>query len=112
MKQISSVLHQIEAEEKTQNELNNKKILIKESGSIAEASLKLSDIFKSADEAVQIYIKNAQEQMKKEERQKKKELTALKKKMLDYYRKLKIRRNKLKVSMRNCWQSLVSKLMT
>ena len=61
----SKRIEELEKElEKTQNELNNKKILIKESGSIAEASLKLSDIFKSADEAVQIYIKNALEQMK------------------------------------------------
>ena len=53
--------------EKTKNELNNRKVALKNVGTLAEASLVLSDIFKVADEAASIYIENIKELQKKEE---------------------------------------------
>ena len=47
--------------DKLKNELKAKKIHIKASGSIAEAALKISSIFKSADEAKEIYMNNVKE---------------------------------------------------
>ena len=51
--------------EKTQILLEDKNVSIKKSGSLAEASLQLSGIFKSADEAAKIYLNNIKENMKK-----------------------------------------------
>jgi len=53
--------------EKTKSELNNRKVALKNVGTLAEASLALSDIFKVADEAASIYIENIKELQKKEE---------------------------------------------
>lgn len=50
-------------------ELEIKKINIKESGSIAEASLKLSEIFNKADEAANIYMENVRILARKEEKE-------------------------------------------
>ena len=41
---------------KTKKELNNKNIMIKEAGSIAEASMKLSGIFEKAQEVADQYL--------------------------------------------------------
>ena len=41
---------------KTKEELNNKNIMIKEAGSIAEASMKLSGIFEKAQEVADKYL--------------------------------------------------------
>ena len=41
---------------KTKEELNNKNIMIKEAGSIAEASMKLSGIFEKAQEVADQYL--------------------------------------------------------
>lgn len=49
--------------------LESKKILIKESGSIAEASLKISNIFKSIEDAKEIYMANIKELARKEANQ-------------------------------------------
>ncbi len=43
---------------KTKKELANKKISISESGTLAEASLKVSDLFKKADESIEIFKSN------------------------------------------------------
>lgn len=51
-------------------EINSKKIEINEIGSLAEASLKVTEIFKSADEAANIYINNVKEKSKEEENKK------------------------------------------
>lgn len=67
----------------TKEKLNNKNVSISNAGSLAEASLKLSDIFKAADEAVEIQMKNVAEMAKKEERKYKRQLRELKKKMLE-----------------------------
>lgn len=76
--------------EKTKEKLNDKKILLSNVGSLAEASLKLSDIFKAADEAIAIQIKNIEEMAKSEEKKRKKELREMKKKIIsDGERKLK-----------------------
>ena len=59
-------------------EINSKKIEINEIGSLAEASLKVTEIFKSADEAANIYINNVKEKSKEEEKKIKKECLEMK----------------------------------
>ena len=55
----SKKIDELEIElEKTKKELNNKKITIKESGSIAEAALKLNQIFEIAQKAADQYLVN------------------------------------------------------
>lgn len=39
-------------------QLQNRRIMIKEAGSIAEAALQLNDVFAAADRAVQQYLEN------------------------------------------------------
>lgn len=73
--------------EKAKKELNERKIALKEVGSLAEASLVLSDIFKKADEAANIYISNIKELAIKEEKNTKKELRQLKKKRIEQIEK-------------------------
>lgn len=68
---------------KLNNKLDSKKVLFDESGSLAEASLKLTEIFKEADEAIAIYKENAFEAINKEEKQRRKECRELKKKALE-----------------------------
>ena len=52
-------IEELEVElEKVKKELSDKKVQIKNVGSLAEASLQLSEIFKAADEAVAIHMKN------------------------------------------------------
>lgn len=46
---------------KLQNELNEKIIKIEESGSIAEASLKLNNLFEDAQKAIDDYIYNLED---------------------------------------------------
>ena len=53
--------------EKVKLELGDRKLSLKNVGTLAEASLVLSDIFKAADDAVNIYIKNVKELSRKEE---------------------------------------------
>ena len=65
-----------------QKELNSKNISINQSGSLAEASLKLSNIFKSADDAIEIYRLNFEQSLKKEERLLKKECKKIRDKMI------------------------------
>lgn len=45
--------------EKTQRKLDDRKIMIDESGSIAEAALRLNDIFNAAENAAKLYIENS-----------------------------------------------------
>lgn len=68
--------------DRANKELDNKKIKIKESGSIAEASLKLNNIFSDAQEAIDQYFDNVKESCKKLENSIKKEALDEKKKML------------------------------
>ncbi len=44
--------------EKLKEELQNKQILIRESGSIAEAALKLNGVFEAAEAAAKQYLEN------------------------------------------------------
>lgn len=69
--------------EKAKSELSERKVATKNIGSLAEASLVLSDIFKAADEAANIYIENVKELAKKEEKNLRKELRELKKKKIE-----------------------------
>lgn len=45
----------------TQQKLENKKIIIQEAGSLADAALKLTKIFEEAQKAADIYLKNITE---------------------------------------------------
>lgn len=45
----------------TQQKLENKQIIIKEAGSLADAALKLTKIFEEAQKAADIYLKNITE---------------------------------------------------
>lgn len=49
-------------------ELEDKRIAISESGSIAEASLRLTKIFQEAQKAVNIYVANVRENVEKNRR--------------------------------------------
>lgn len=51
--------------EDTKKKLESKKILIEESGSLAEASLKLNNIFEVAQQAADQYLLNVKEKCKK-----------------------------------------------
>jgi len=58
--------------EKTKKELSTKQIIIEESGSIAEAALKLNNIFAVAQEAADQYLLNVKEKYKSTENDTKK----------------------------------------
>ena len=69
-------IEELELELKSvQEELDSKRIKIKESGSIAEASLKLNQVFESAQNAVDQYYENFKENCKKMEASLKRETT-------------------------------------
>ncbi len=74
-KRIEDLEQQVE---KLNDEVNSKKLSLSEVGTLAEASLKLTNIFKEADEAIAIYKSNIEEQTKKEANKVKKELRELK----------------------------------
>lgn len=59
--------------ELAEKKLKSKKILLEESGSIAEASLKLNDIFTASQSAADTYLLNVKEKCKKMELETKKE---------------------------------------
>lgn len=62
--------------------LNSKKIIMKESGSLAEATLKLSEIFEHADLVAKEYLEKVKENCLVMEKETKKECRELKKKMI------------------------------
>lgn len=64
----------------TKDKLKDKNVRMNNVGSLAEASLILSDIFKAADEAIAIQMQNIENIAKEEEKKVKKELRALRKK--------------------------------
>ena len=68
--------------EESEKKLESKKVSLSETGTLAEAALKLSDIFKSADEAINIYKLNIEEAAKKEEKKLKKENKEAKEQLL------------------------------
>lgn len=43
-----------------EQKLNDRKVMIGESGSIAEAALKLSDVFSAAESAAKLYLENSE----------------------------------------------------
>lgn len=55
--------------ESAQKQLEEREIAIQKSGSIAEASLKLNDVFKSADEAAEQYLENVRLRCREIERE-------------------------------------------
>lgn len=65
------------------SELDSKKIKIKESGSIAEAALKLNNIFEDAENAVNQYYENFKDNCKKMETSIKKEATLEKNRIIN-----------------------------
>ena len=68
---------------KLQKELSSKKIAIKDSGSLAEATLKLSGIFEAADQTCKEYLENVEKNAKIRERTTIKECKELRAKMLE-----------------------------
>lgn len=64
----------------TKEKLKDKNVKINNVGTLAEASLILSDIFKAADEAIAIQMQNVEKVAKEEEKRVKKELREFKKK--------------------------------
>lgn len=59
MLEQSKEIERLQAElAQVKEELENKKIAIESSGTLAEAALKLSHIFEAADEAAKIYLDN------------------------------------------------------
>lgn len=68
--------------EKTEAKLNSKRITIDNSGSLAEASLKLNGIFENAEEAAKQYLFNIKEKCKKIETETKKACQLEKENML------------------------------
>ena len=68
--------------EDSNRKIESKKIYIEETGTLAEAALKLSDIFKDADEAIAIYKLNIEESLKIEEKRFKKECKEIKDKII------------------------------
>lgn len=74
--------------DQTRELLESRQILIEEAGSIAEASLKLNNIFESAQKAADQYLDN----IKKLEEKKNKKLTNSKKKKDDISKKRKTRK--------------------
>lgn len=64
----------------TKEKLKDKNVKINNVGTLAEASLILSDIFKAADEAIAIQMQNIEKMAKEEEKRVKKELREFKKK--------------------------------
>ncbi len=76
-------IEELETElKKTNSELNSKKIAIEESGSIAEAILKLSDIFNVAQTTADKYVNIVKDNNKKYEIKMQKEYDRQKDKML------------------------------
>ena len=76
-------IEELETElKKTNSELNSKKIAIEESGSIAEAILKLSDIFNVAQTTADKYVNAAKDNNKKYEIKMQKEYDRQKDRML------------------------------
>ncbi len=75
--------------ERTKEKLKDKNVKINNVGSLAEASLILSDIFKTADEAIAIQMQNIENMAKEEEKRVKKEMRQLKKKELEKLNKKK-----------------------
>ncbi len=59
------------------SQLNQKEILISESGSIAEASLKLNDLFKNAQKAIDQYFDNIKIKCEKLEQETKKKCESM-----------------------------------
>ena len=62
-KEIDSLRAQLE---ETNAKLKSKKIAIKESGSIAEASLKLTKVFEEAQKAADLYVENVKRKARQE----------------------------------------------
>lgn len=76
-------IEELEVElDKTKKELQSKRILIEESGNLAEASLKLNGIFELAQQTAEEYLENIKENCKVLEEKTKKECEKEKKKIL------------------------------
>ena len=81
---------------KTQAKLDSKKIIIEETGSLAEASLKLNNVFETAQHAIEQYKYNVEEQCKKLEIETKKECQIEKEKIIqETLEKCKRKENRL-----------------
>lgn len=76
-------IEELETElEEVSKKLNSKKIIMKESGSLAEATIKISEIFEHADLVAEEYLEKVKENCLIMEKEAKKECRELKKKMI------------------------------
>jgi len=81
----------------TKSKLESKKILIEDSGSLAEAALKLNGIFEAAQQSIDQYTLNVKEKCKKLESDTKKECQLIKEKAMkeiEELNKIKVKNNK------------------
>lgn len=67
---------------KANKKLDSKKIILEESGSIAEATVKLSDIFSKAQSVADDYVANVKENINKYQKKKEKEIDKEKEKII------------------------------
>lgn len=72
---------------KVNKKLEDKKIIIEQSGSIAEATVKLSDIFNKAQLLADDYVKNVKENINKYQKKKEKEIDREKEKIIKKVKK-------------------------
>ena len=87
--------------ENTKEKLNDKNVRINNVGSLAEAALILGDIFKAADEAIAIQMKNIENIAIEEEKRVKKELREYKKKEKEKFIKKNMSKKDEKKSSKN-----------
>lgn len=80
---------------KTKEELHSKKIAINEAGSLAEASLKLNEIFEVAQKSIEQYKFNIEEKCHKMEEETKERCKKIKEEADEYYAKVKSKSKRL-----------------
>lgn len=80
---------------KTKEELNSKKITIAESGTLAEASLKLNEIFEVAQKSIDQYRFNVEEKCREMEIEAEEKCKKLKEEADEYYAKVKSKSKRL-----------------
>ena len=85
----------------TKEKFKVKKVIINNVGSLAEASLALSNIFKAADEAIAIQMQNVENIAKEEEKRIRKELREFRKKEKEKFLKKNIAKVEEKKSSKN-----------
>jgi len=85
-------IEELETElEKTKTKLESKIILIEESGTLAEAALKLNKVFETAQEAADQYLLNIKEQCKRKEQETKRKCKKLRDETDEYLKETELK---------------------